>query len=87
MLVHFGNPRNKTSTGQDGGANSNEQDALWGVVTGLAKGDTSELPPADDTRVVEMANVMYYFLIVFVASSLFGPQECCCACVTVYYRP
>ena len=36
IVVHFLNQQNKTSTDP----NSNEQAALWGVVTTLAKGDT-----------------------------------------------
>ena len=63
IVIHFMSQRNKTES-QDGGGNSNEQAALWGVVTNLAKGDTTKLPPADDTRVVDMADVMYYFFIV-----------------------
>jgi len=60
IVVHFINQQNQTNTNGD----DEESAALWGVVTKLAKGDTSKLPPADDRKVEYMAEVMYYFFIV-----------------------
>lgn len=60
IVVHFINQQNQTQTNGD----DEESAALWGVVTKLAKGDTSKLPPVDDRKVEYMAEVMYYFFIV-----------------------
>lgn len=62
IVVHFINQQNKTVQASDD--ESNEPAPLWGVVTRLTKGDTSNLPPEDDTKVEYMAGVMFYFFIV-----------------------
>jgi len=62
IVVHFIRQQNKTGQASDGG--SNEPAPLWGVVTQLAKGDTSRLPPEDDPKVMHMADVMFYFFII-----------------------
>merc|ERR1711936_1554726 len=56
------NQQNKTVQASDD--ESNEPAPLWGVGTRLTKGDTSNLPPEDDTKVEYMAGVMFYFFIV-----------------------
>ena len=62
IVVHFINQQNKTVQASDD--ESNEPAPLWGVVTRLTKGDTSNLPPEDDTKVEYMAGVMFCFFIV-----------------------
>ena len=62
IVVHFINQQNKTVQASDD--ESNEPAPLWGVVTRLTKGDTSNLPPEDDTKVEYIAGVMFYFFIV-----------------------